>query len=63
MNISDKVVRLNKKTKPLIWTVVGDSNVFKNSFVCDHEEMMIHHFHVNELRLATPQEIKAGHRL
>lgn len=69
-NMSDEVakgglivVRLNKSTKPKLWKIVGKSNVFKHSFVCDAKDELLNHFDCNELRLATNEEIAAGHRL
>lgn len=59
----DKVVRTNERTKPIIWTIDGKSNVFHDSFACDASGEMIIHFERKELRYATSKEIKVGHRL
>lgn len=61
--VGDLVVRKNKKSKPLIWEVVGYSNVFKDSAICDNENELLNHFSFKDIRHATPEEIKAGHRL
>lgn len=61
--IGDKVVRTRKNAKPLIWDVIGFSNVFANNLVCSHPEMLNYHFHENEIRLAEDDELKFGHRL
>lgn len=59
----DKVVRIKKSTKPKIWTIYSKSNVFHDNFVCDADGELLNHFHKNELRHATHEEIKAGRRL
>lgn len=56
------VVRLNKSTKPKLWKIIGKSNVFKNSFVCDAKDELLNHFDCRELRLATNKEIAQGYR-
>lgn len=57
------VVRINKSTKPKLWRIIGKSDVFKNSFICDAKDELLNHFDCRELRLATDAEIEAGHRL
>lgn len=59
----DKVVRVNKSTKPKIWTIDSKSDVFRNSFVCSADGELLNHFHEKELRYAELDEIKDGKRL
>lgn len=57
------VVRKNKKTKPKLWKIVGKSNVFKDSFICEAEGEPLNHFNTGELRLASNIEIQTGRRI
>lgn len=54
----DLVVRTNKKAKPIIWRVMGVSELFDDSYICDHPSMLIHHFHKDEIRFAKNEEIE-----
>lgn len=63
IDVNDVVVRKNNSTKPLLWKVIGISNVFNNSFVCKADNELLHHFDADELRKATKAELVAGNRL
>lgn len=63
LNIGDKVVRLNRKTKNKIWKVVGISNVFAGSYVCESDDELLNHFHAKELRKPTIMEIQNNRRI
>lgn len=63
MKIGYKVVKKNKSTKPHIWEVVGESNVFKDSVILKCEEQpLLHHEEIKSLRYATKDEIILGKR-
>lgn len=62
MKIGDIVVRINKNTKGILWKIVGESNVFTDNFVCNSEGELLNHFHKDELRLATDEEITRNKR-
>ena len=62
-NIGDKVVRINKRTKPKVWNVVGFSNVFRDSAACSADDELLNHFSFDELRHAEQEEINANKRL
>lgn len=57
------VVRKNKRTKPKLWKIVGKSDVFKDSFICEAEGELLNHFDAGELRLASNIEIQTGRRI
>lgn len=63
MKIGDNVVRINKSTKPIVWKIIGESNIFKDSFVCDNENELLHHFHKDEIRCLTDEELVQNKRL
>ena len=63
MKIGYKVVKKNKSTKPIIWEVVGESNMFKDNVVLRcKEEPLLRHVDVNSLRYATKDEILCNKR-
>ncbi|RSC23227.1 MULTISPECIES: hypothetical protein [Acinetobacter] len=63
LKIGDKVVRVNKSTKPKLWEILSESNVFMNNFVCHCKDELLQHFHKSELRLASSEEIQASQRI
>ena len=63
LNIGDRVVRINKRTNPKVWNVVGFSRVFGDTAVCSAEDEQINHFSFDELRHASQEEINQNKRL
>lgn len=50
------VVRTRKNTKPILWRVVGISDVFSDSLILDADGELLNHIKRKELRLANDAE-------